>query len=43
MKKCDNIKLFLDKVDQIKDTIGKPLEFQDINGEIESTYKHIEK
>lgn len=41
MKACENSTKFLEKVDEIKDTIGKPLQFQDINDEIESTYKHI--
>jgi len=31
----------LDKVDEFKDTIGKPLSFSDISDDLDKTYAHI--
>ena len=43
MKPCENITKFLEKVDDIKESIGKPLSVEDIIEDLESTYKHINK
>ena len=41
MKPCQNVQQFLDKVDEFKDTIGKPLSFSDISDDLDKTYAHI--
>jgi len=41
MKPCQNIQQFLDKVDEFKETIGKPLQFSDIADDLDKTYQHI--
>jgi hypothetical protein len=41
MKPCENISKFLEKVDEFKETIGKPLQVEDIHDDLESTYAHI--
>lgn len=41
MKKPNDIDEFLDRVQQISATEGKPLKFSDISKDLESTFSHI--
>ena len=41
MKKPQNVKEFLDRVQDISDDSGKPLKVSDIITDLESTFKHI--
>ena len=41
MKPCQNVQQFFDKVDEFKETIGKPLQFSDISDDLDKTYSHI--
>ena len=41
MKKPNDIDEFLDRVQQISETEGKPLKFADISKDLEGTFSHI--
>jgi len=41
MKPCQNVQQFLDKVDDFKEIVGKPLQFSDISDDLDKTYQHI--
>ena len=41
MKPCENVEQFLEKVKDLSSDLNKPLLFNEINKDLESTFSHI--